>query len=236
MRSRMPGNSTASALRVADCSAPGLAQDARPLLPFIRLKPPPVGFRQAVDLTHTMSPDFPTFFGESGIEMEKKFDFHKGWIQSVLVANYRACRNASRCSDTFSENGMTAEAIPIMHSWCRLRWSMSRQRRRRTPITRIARRSCRLGEQTWPIARKLLRGHAFRMGRASGRRDESSPVRTVPVCSHFPGFGIDAAEWLMKERKVIGLAVDTLSLDHGPSKDSRCIIHGCLQGDGDWRM
>jgi kynurenine formamidase len=36
---------------------------------------------------------------------------------------------------------------------------------------------------------------------------------------HFPGFGGEATEWLLKQRKVVGIAVDTLSLDHGPSKD-----------------
>jgi kynurenine formamidase len=36
---------------------------------------------------------------------------------------------------------------------------------------------------------------------------------------HFPGIGPDATEWLLKERNVVGLAVDTLSLDHGASKD-----------------
>jgi len=37
----------------------------------------PRRFRRAVDLTHTMSPDFPTFFGVPGIELEKKFDIKK---------------------------------------------------------------------------------------------------------------------------------------------------------------
>ena len=36
---------------------------------------------------------------------------------------------------------------------------------------------------------------------------------------HFPGITPDLAEWLLKERSVLGLAVDTLSLDNGPSKD-----------------
>jgi kynurenine formamidase len=36
---------------------------------------------------------------------------------------------------------------------------------------------------------------------------------------HFPGIAPEATDWLLKERKVAGLAVDTLSLDHGPSKD-----------------
>ena len=38
---------------------------------------PLVGGREVVDLTHTMSADFPTFFGVPGIEMDKQFDFHK---------------------------------------------------------------------------------------------------------------------------------------------------------------
>ena len=29
----------------------------------------------------------------------------------------------------------------------------------------------------------------------------------------------EAAEWMMRERKVAGIAVDTLSLDNGPSRD-----------------
>lgn len=34
---------------------------------------------------------------------------------------------------------------------------------------------------------------------------------------HFPGFGADAVEWLLINRDVAALGVDTLSLDHGPS-------------------
>lgn len=36
---------------------------------------------------------------------------------------------------------------------------------------------------------------------------------------HFPGFHIEAIEFLLAERNVKGVCVDTLSLDHGPSTD-----------------
>lgn len=36
---------------------------------------------------------------------------------------------------------------------------------------------------------------------------------------HFPGFGGDAATWLLERREIRCIGVDTLSLDHGPSKD-----------------
>jgi len=34
---------------------------------------------------------------------------------------------------------------------------------------------------------------------------------------HFPGFGIDAVEWLLANRNIAGIGVDTLSLDVGAS-------------------
>jgi kynurenine formamidase len=34
---------------------------------------------------------------------------------------------------------------------------------------------------------------------------------------HFPGFGVEAADFLLEERRVTAIGVDTLSLDHGPS-------------------
>lgn len=34
---------------------------------------------------------------------------------------------------------------------------------------------------------------------------------------HFPGFGIEATEFLLSKRNISSIGVDTLSLDHGPS-------------------
>ena len=36
---------------------------------------------------------------------------------------------------------------------------------------------------------------------------------------HYPGFHPAAAAFLVQERDVVGIGVDTLSLDHGPSTD-----------------
>src|SRR5262249_61624540 len=51
-------------------------------------------FTSAVDLTHTMSPDFPTFFGVPGIEMEEKIaltkeGFHLYWLRLLEPAGKR---------------------------------------------------------------------------------------------------------------------------------------------------
>jgi kynurenine formamidase len=40
---------------------------------------------------------------------------------------------------------------------------------------------------------------------------------------HFPGYGEEAARFLVEERRVGALGIDTASIDHGPSKDF--IVH-----------
>ena len=45
---------------------------------------------------------------------------------------------------------------------------------------------------------------------------------------HFPGFGKEAAEWLVRERSIAAIAVDTPSIDHGPSRDF--IVHQIVMG------
>jgi kynurenine formamidase len=45
---------------------------------------------------------------------------------------------------------------------------------------------------------------------------------------HFPGFSKEAAEWLVHERKIAAIAVDTASMDYGPTKDYP--VHQTING------
>lgn len=45
---------------------------------------------------------------------------------------------------------------------------------------------------------------------------------------HFPSYGAEAARYLVEQRKVKALGVDTASIDHGPSKDF--IVHQIANG------
>src|ERR1041384_1412273 len=68
-------------------------------------------FKSVVDLTHTMSPEFPTFFGVPGIEYEKKFDFKKDGFNLFW---WRIVEHAGTHIDApihFSEAGATADRI-----------------------------------------------------------------------------------------------------------------------------
>lgn len=68
-------------------------------------------FTSVVDLTHTMSPDFPTFFGVPGIEMQKQFDLKKDGFNLYW---WRIVEHAGTHFDApihFSENGATADQL-----------------------------------------------------------------------------------------------------------------------------
>lgn len=51
---------------------------------------------------------------------------------------------------------------------------------------------------------------------------------------HFPGFSAEAARWLVKERDIRAIGIDTLSIDHGPSKDF--IVHHVINGAGRYAL
>ncbi|MFB3813898.1 MAG: cyclase family protein [Terriglobales bacterium] len=48
----------------------------------------------------------------------------------------------------------------------------------------------------------------------SAQRYRNADARGVP---HFPGWSLDAAKFLVEARNVVGLGIDTLSVDYGPS-------------------
>jgi kynurenine formamidase len=47
---------------------------------------------------------------------------------------------------------------------------------------------------------------------------------------HFPGYGADAAKFLVEERKIRGLGLDTMSIDYGLSRDFA--VHKIVNGAG----
>jgi kynurenine formamidase len=51
---------------------------------------------------------------------------------------------------------------------------------------------------------------------------------------HFPGFGFEAVDWLLRKRHIKGLGVDTLSLDTGSSNTYP--VHKRLLGAGRWGL
>ncbi len=191
-------------------------------------------FRSIIDLTHTMSPDFPTFFGVPGIEIQKQYDFKKDGFN---LNWWRVIEHAGTHLDAplhFSEDGATVDRILAEELVLPLAVIDVRKQAEKNPDYQVGLDDIRAWEKA---NRKLpdnccvamLSGwgkHVADAAKYSGKDDSGT--------FHFPGFSHELAAWLIKERKVYGLAVDTLSLDHGASKDFK--VHTTWLPTGRWGL
>jgi kynurenine formamidase len=172
-----------------------------------------------VDLTHTMSPEFPTFFGVPGIELQKQFDFKKDGFN---LNWWRIIEHAGTHLDApmhFSENGATVEKLDAAELVAPLAVIDVRRKAATNADYLVSvddlqaweKKHGRLPDRCCVA---MLSGWAEHVGDA-GKYTGKDAGGTF----HFPGFSPQAAEWLLKQRKAGGIAVDTLSLDNGASKD-----------------
>jgi kynurenine formamidase len=191
-------------------------------------------FTTVVDLTHTMSADFPTFFGVPGIEMQKQFDIKKDGFNLYW---WRIVEHAGTHLDApihFSEAGATAEALDAATLVVPLAVVDVAGKAARDPDYLVSRQDVadweasngRLPDNCCVAMQSGWAQHAANAGKFTGK--DAAGV------FHFPGFAPETAAWLMQERRVAGLAVDTLSLDHGPSKDFK--THYLWLPSGRWGL
>ena len=191
-------------------------------------------FTSVVDLTHTMSPEFPTFFGVPGIEMEKKFDLKKDGFN---LHWWRIIEHAGTHLDApihFSESGATVEKIPADTLVVPLAVVDVTAKVAQNPDYLLSREDLVAWEKRH---RRLPQSCCVAMYSGWAQHVSNPAKYTGKDASgvfHFPGVSPEAAEWLMKERTISGLAVDTLSLDNGPSKDFK--VHYSWLPSGRWGL
>ncbi len=161
-------------------AAAGFAATA--VLPAQAQRAPSRSFTRTVDLTHVMSPEFPTFFGVPGHRDGEEVRSQEGRLQSLLVAHHRACRHPSRRADPFLRGGQHRRPDSRRHAGGAAGGRRrGRQGGQEPGLHAHPRRPRRLGKEAPPAARQLLCGDAFRLGPLRRRRERSSPARTRPA-------------------------------------------------------
>lgn len=179
----------------------------------------PRRFKAVVDLTHTMSPDFPTFFGVPGVELEKKFDIKKDGFN---LNWWKIIEHAGTHLDApihFSEAGATVEKLAADTLVVPLAVIDVSAKAASNPDYQLSQADLAAWEKKHG---RLPTNCCVAMLSGWGRYVTDAAKFTGKDSAgafHFPGFHPDAVAWLLKERRVAGIAVDTLSLDYGASKD-----------------
>ena len=190
------------------------------------------GFTKVIDLTHTLSPAFPTFFGVPGIEIERRYTLKK---DGANVNWWHVLEHAGTHIDApihYAANGAAIEAIGVDELVVPLAVvDVSGKAARnadyalsRADLTEWEARYGRLPDGCCVAMHSGWAHHATDAAKYTGR----DPAGVF----HFPGIHPDAARWLAKERHVVGLAVDTLSLDPGRSNDFK--THKVWLPSGRW--
>jgi len=176
-------------------------------------------FTKVIDLTHTLSPAFPTFFGVPGIAIERRYTLKK---DGANVNWWRVLEHAGTHLDApfhYAENAASVEAIALDQLVVPLAMvDVSAKTARNADyalspadLTAWESQHGRLPDGCCVAMHSGWAHHAKDIAKYTGK--DAAGV------FHFPGIHPEAAEWLLKERRVAGLAVDTLSLDPGRSKD-----------------
>jgi kynurenine formamidase len=190
-------------------------------------------FARVVDLTHTLTPEFPTFAGPPGIDIKRVKEFKK---DGYNLNEWTVQEHSGTHMDAplhFSENGAGPDALPARQLVAPLVVIDVAAKAAANPDYQLTPADIRRWERRYG---RLPRGCCVAMHAGWGRHVASPRFagRDSGGVLHFPGFHPDAAAMLMKERNVIGIAVDTLSLDHGPSKDFK--THYAWLPSGRWGL
>lgn len=173
---------------------------------------------KAEDLTHELHEAFPTFFGTQQLFKEPKFSFAK---DTFNLNEWRINEHTGTHIDAplhFTADGKSVAELPVEDLVAPLvvidiRAKAAENADAQVTPDDIKSWTDKNGELPEGAVVALLSGWGAHVG-----TDKFRNVGEDGKTLHFPGFHIEAAQKLL-EGSTKAIAVDTLSLDHGPSPD-----------------
>jgi kynurenine formamidase len=178
---------------------------------------PPKNFRSVVDLTHALNADFPTYPGPSGFHVEKVLSYQQ---DRMNVNNWQLAEHVGTHMDAplhFSADGADLATIPVTSLFVPLVIIDIRGKSEKSVDAQVTPEDLSAHiKQHGPLPAKccviMQSGWSRHVSSPRYRGEDGGTL-------HFPGFHPDTARKLIEESQVVGMGVDTLSLDFGPSKE-----------------
>ncbi len=176
-------------------------------------------FSRVVDLTHTLTRDFPTFFGTPAWEAQHMFNYeeHKLNLQTLTYPEHVGTHFDAPIH--FSSNGASVDEIPVENLVCPLVViDVKQQAAEDTDYMLSPDDIASFESEHGPVPENAC--VAMNSGWASHVSSKKFRGEDDAGTLHFPGFHVEAVDFLMRERRVHGIGVDTMSLDPGNSTTS----------------
>jgi len=175
-------------------------------------------FRNVVDLTHVLGTQFPLFPGAAPFRIQQAVSHDKDGYYGSILTYWEHSGTHMDAPVHFAPNGLFVDQLRIENLVVPAVVINITEKVRRDPDAVVTPDDIRAWERRYGripdnAAVLMASGWGARAGSVEAfRNTDSSGVM------HFPGFGKEAIDFLLTERRIAGIGVDTLSLDHGPSK------------------
>lgn len=177
-------------------------------------------FASVLDLTHTLSPAFPVFPGDPPLDVTPYAKLSEDGYNMNAWRLVEHCGTHLDAPLHFSDGGASVDAIASSTLVAPLAVVDVSAKAQENADYLLSCDDLAAWERRYGM---LPQGGCVAMHSGWGRLATAAPARFVGRDAdgtlHFPGIAPEAALWLLQERQIAGLAVDTLSLDHGPSRD-----------------
>lgn len=178
---------------------------------------------KAEDLTHELFDRFPTYFGDQQLFVEQKFNYAQ---HTFNLNEWRINEHTGTHIDAplhFSADGRSVAELEVSDLVAPVAVIDIRARAEADPDAQVTPDDIKAwtdvhGDIPEGAVVAMLSGWGVHVG-TDRFRNLGEDGKTM----HFPGFHVEAVRQLMELPSVKAIAVDTLSLDHGPSPDF--IVH-----------
>ena len=184
-------------------------------------KPKPAAFTHVQDLTHVLRHDFPIWPGEDERKLKTQTIYtvkeNGFFLRTVTYSEHHGTHMDAPAH--FAEGGATAERLDAANLFAPLAVIHIHDRAAKDPDAWVTPDDVLAWEKRYG---PLPKGAFVAMHSGWERfANDQEKFRNMDASGtmHFPGFSPDAAAMLIEEREIVGIGVDTLSLDFGASKD-----------------
>ena len=190
-------------------------------------------FSHVLDLTHPLEEGFPSANGKQWVAVEDFLTFEADGINFKRWSVHEHIGTHIDAPIHFSKNGATVDQIPIRSLVVPLAVIDIRSRAADNPDAELTQDDVAAWEAD---CGEIPEGSCVAMNSGWDRRASGPGYRNADDAGvmHFPGFHAEAAEFLLQERSVTGIGVDTLSVDIGPSTDFP--VHQLWLPSGRWAV
>ncbi len=191
-------------------------------------------FRNVLDLTHVLGTQFPLFPGAAPFRIQPAVSHDKDGYYGSILTYWEHSGTHMDAPVHFAPNGLFVDQLPVENLVVPAVVINITDKVRRDPDAVVTPDDIRAWERRYGripdnAAVLMASGWGARAGSVEAfRNTDSSGVM------HFPGFGKEAIDFLLTERRISGIGVDTLSLDHGPS--TTFAVHYTLLPTNRWGL